>query len=1118
MKLKNTAVGKPFLLQLYPLFFILFVLSGCKDRKEPAAPSESNSATPAVFVNIPASESGIAFENNIREDLSTLENLFNFDYFYNGAGVGVEDLNNDGLLDIFFCGNQVGNKLFLNLGDLKFKDVSPGSGINQGKQWANGITFIDINDDGWMDIYVSQGGPNQRLQRKNVLLVNQQDGTFTEEAEAYGLADMGISTQSAFFDLDNDGDLDCIVMNENEYYGVDPISLDQLISKSPEAAYFNSAHLYQNNGGKFDDITITSGIQRPIFGLGLAVHDFDKDGFTDIYIASDYYLPDALFINNGDNTFTDRIKEFTNQISYYGMGMDVADIDNDLREDIFVLDMASSDHIRSKTLMASMNTDRFDYLVHRAGYHYQYMFNSLQYNLGNQKYSNIAQLTGIANTDWSWSVLMSDFDLDEDKDIYITNGYRRYALDNDLQQRVFNARQQYGQNIPLEVKAQLYESMPSEKLPNLLFTNTGDLKFQNSGEEWGLGDYSFSNGVAAGDLDNDGDLDLVVNNMDENAFLYKNGSVENGLGNYLHVTLKGNNTDPEADVLLYYGGKSQLVSPKRVRGYMSAHENAAHFGLGNNEKIDSLVVKWADGRANTLYNPRVNSRIQVSYADSNPPRTTKPKKDVLFEPVAARQLGINFSHKENIFDDFESEVLLPYKQSQWGPPITVGDVDGDGLDDFYIGGASGQAGEVYLQADSGFKKINNPDFTSDRGYEDTNAIFFDFEGDGDNDLFVVSGGNEFAAFSSLYADRVYINDGKGNFSKWENSVLTRYAQSGKAVAGVDFDRDGDMDIIVGNRTIPQQYPRHAPSTLWENTGGNFVDVTEQKASVLLDFGIINDIYPSDIDNDGWPDLIAVGEWGPIGLLKNTNGRFALEDTDLRDQKGWWFSVTGTDLNGDGLEDFILGNVGLNIKFTASKDKPFKVFANDFDNNGTNDIVLGKKYQGKYVPVRGRECSSQQMPFIKDKFPSYREFANATVEDVFGEKLEQSYAREVTGFQSVMLLNRGNFQFEIVALPREAQFYPVLATAVLDVDGDGNKDLITAGNIYETEVETPRLDAISGVVLKNDGNDAIFALPYVDTGLTLNGNIKDLEIISTKNSTLLIATRNNDSPLIYRLVK
>ncbi|WP_411031127.1 VCBS repeat-containing protein [Spongiimicrobium sp. 3-5] len=1099
---------------------LAFLVIGCADKENNTPEKDDGDAigsSSAVFKKVEPSWSGINFSNTLVHDVATKENLFDYDYFYNGAGVGVEDLNNDGLFDVFFCGNQVQNRLFLNEGNLKFKDITESSKIKGDNGWSTGVTFVDINNDGWKDIYVSQGGPKIRDQRKNLLFINQKDGTFLEKAQEYGLADMGISTQSAFFDLDNDGDLDCIVMNENELYGVDPVNLYRILKENPEEQKFNSAHLYRNDNGKFVNITAEAGLLRPLFGLGLSISDINSDGWLDIYLASDYYIPDALFINNGNGTFTDKVKEYTNHISYYGMGLDIADINNDGLQDIFVLDMASNDHVRSKTLMASMSTSRFDYLVNKANFHYQYMYNSLQLNMGNNKFNNIEQLTQMANTDWSWSVLMSDFDHDEDKDVYITNGYRRYALDNDLQMKVIEAKRKYRGNVPLEVKRNLYESMPSEKLPNILYQNGQDLNFKNVAQEWGLADFSFSNGAATADLDNDGDLDLVVNNIDENAFLYQNLTSDKKLGNFLKVKTLGNNSEPFAKVRIAYNGKSQFVESKRVRGYMSSHDNTAHFGLGKETVIDTVAVTWLNGKVEEKYKVAANTTIE--FEEKNAEKyASKPKKKLLFKKLDQKNLGLGFTHKENFYDDFETEILLPYKQSSMGPFISKGDINGDGKDDVHIGGASGQAGALYVQVANGFQKISVNVLEQDSGYEDMESTFFDLDQDGDLDLYVVSGGNEFEENSSFYADRVYINDGKGQFSKLSSNILNKNPKSGKTVVALDFDKDGDNDIIVGNRIIPKKYPRFSPSVIYENDNGVLKDVTSEKAPELIDFGIVNKIISTDFNNDGWQDFIAVGEWTPVGFFENRNGIFrrVANENQINQEKGWWFSVNETDINNDGLKDYLVGNVGLNLKFKASKKKPFKIFANDFDDNGTNDIVLSKKYNGEYVPVRGRECSSQQMPFIQGKFPTYNDFANASLSEIYGEKLNVSYENEVTEFNSMILVNKGNGTFEKRLLPIEAQIFPIMDAVFMDINHDGFEDAIIGGNIYETEVETPRLDAFSGLVLISNGKGDYYKMDYTSSGLSFYGNVKSLSIVEIDRKPFLINTANNGNLGVHTL--
>ena len=571
------------------------ILFSCSEKKDKNPEEIAQSTAPApgqvvtevddsqpndkirVFRKYSSAESGIDFFNGLRHNMETMENLFDYDYFYNGGGVGIEDLNNDGLKDIFFCGNQVPNRLYINKGDLQFEDISETANINDAKVWSNGVTFVDINGDGWMDIYVSQGGPHQKENRKNLLYINQKDNSFKEMAEAYNLADTGISTQAAFFDYDKDGDLDCVVMNENELYGVDPRRFFKTMEVNKEILKKSSSHLYRNDGGKFVDVTESAGLLRPTFGLGLSVSDLNNDGWLDIYIANDYYIPDALYINNGDGSFTDQIKNYTNQVSFYGMGVDIEDINNDGFQDIFVLDMASSDHYRAKTLMASMDVPTFNMLVQKMEFQHQYMFNSLQINMGNNRFNNVSQAAKLSKTDWSWAGLMVDLDNDEHKDIYITNGYRRYALDNDIRTRVVKAKQEFSGNVPLDVKEQIYGDMPSEKLPNVMLRNHQDLSFKEVGNYWGLGDPSFSNGAAYADLDNDGDLELITNNIDEEAFLYKNLSVEEGIGNYLRVKTVGNTSEAFARVTISYKDKKQFVEAKRVRGYLSAVDNTGTF-------------------------------------------------------------------------------------------------------------------------------------------------------------------------------------------------------------------------------------------------------------------------------------------------------------------------------------------------------------------------------------------------------------------------------------------------------------------------------------------------------------------------------------------------------------
>ncbi len=1098
----------------YLLILLLFACGG-----QPSG--ENTSDNRPIFEQVSANYSGINFANTIKENVETKENLLDYDFFYNGAGVGIADLNNDGLDDIFFCGNQEDNRLYLNKGDLKFEDISEKAGINANKKWSNGVTFADVNADGWLDIYVSQGGPFDANEKKNLLFINQKDLTFKESADEYGLADNGISTQAVFFDYDKDGDLDCLVMNENLLFGVDPVNFYKMIGVN-DALFRNScSHLYQNNSGKFTDVTEAAGLLKPSFGLGLVASDINEDGWIDFYMANDYYLPDAMFINRKDGTFSDEIKSKTKQVSFYGMGADIADLNNDGLQDIFVLDMASQDHYRAKTLMASMSTANFDMLVNRFQYQYQYMFNSLQLNNGVGSFTNSAQMAGISKTDWSWAGLMVDWDNDGEKEIFVSNGYRRYALDNDFKAEVDKVKNLYEGNVPINVKRNLYDQMPSEKLPNVLYKNQGDFQFKDIAKNWGLGAPSYSNGAAYADLDNDGDLELVVNNIDEAAFLYKNLTTEQGRGNYLRIKAKGNDSEPFSKVYIKYDGKIQMVENKRVKGYLSATENVAHFGLGDVEMVDTLSVVFPNGKVHEQYNVAVNQVLEIteSSLQESASRTLSSGSTSasLFQQVSIGSLKLFFKHQENDYDDFAKEILLPYKQSTLGPIISKGDINGDGKEDLFVGGAAGQASRLFIQENGKFKFIKPQVFIDDAAAEDMEAAFLDIDGDGDQDLYVVSGGNAFSANAANYTDRLYINDGKGNLTKAATD-FSEFGFSGKSVTPIDYDKDGDMDLIVGNRIVPQSYPKAAPSFVFQNEGGQFTNVTDDIAPELTNFGIINQVIATDFDNDGWQDFIAVGEWTGIGIFQNQQGTFRdiSDDSALMDEKGWWFSVSETDVNKDGLTDYLIGNVGRNIKHKASVESPFKVYGNDFDANGTFDVVLTSKYKGEYVPSRGRECSSQQMPFIADKFKSYDEFAKASLKDVYGDKLNTSVQAEATQFRSIVLVNKGDGAFDKQELPSEAQSFPLLSAVFYDVNQDGFEDAIVAGNIYDMEVETPRLDGGSGMVLLSNGKDGYTVLPAAESGLFIDGDVKDLEMVEVYGKRYLVAGKNGGLLGVYEV--
>ena len=1090
----------------------------CSNPKSDLSENKNNSHNQVSnFEQINPKQSGLHFSNTLAHNLKNGLNVFDYDYYYNGAGVGIADINNDGLKDIFFCANQGSNKLFLNKGNLVFEDITESANINTKKGWSSGVTFVDINNDGWLDIYVSQGGPYSKSDRANLLLINQRNNTFKEGASNYGLDDTGISTQSAFFDYDKDGDLDCVVMNENEYWGVDPLTFLKILSDK-QKLFDNSSHLYKNDKGKFKNVTEHAGLLKPSFGLGLCVSDINNDNWLDIYIANDYYLPDVMYINNKNGTFTDQIKNTTNQISFSAMGVDIADINSDNLKDIFVLDMAPTDHIRSKTLMASMNVPQFEMLVKTFGFQAQYMFNSLQLNMGANKFHNIAQLAGLSKSDWSWAGLIFDTDNDGNEDLYITNGFRKYSSDNDVRMRITEAKKKYNGNIPFEIKETIYNNLPSEKLENILYKNNGDLNFKNVTPSSGLNIPSFSNGAAYADLDNDGDLDIVVNNIDDEAFLFKNKTIENSAGNFIKIITKGMNSENFAKVSISYKGLTKTKESLRVRGYLSTVDNEILFGLGKESIIDTVSVIWPSGKFEKRYKVKTNTTLTFNENDAHNSKEMKPiKADFLFTKIAN---SIDFIHKENDFNDFEKEILLPYKQSTLGPSINKGDVNNDGKDDFYIGGALGQAGQLFIQASKGFLKVKNQAFTDDARYEDMESLFVDIDNDGDNDLYVVSGGSEFTERSESLTDRLYLNDGKGGFSRTKSSDLKDYTISGKSVAKIDFDKDGDNDIIVGNRIKPQKYPLSDPSLIYENVNGTLNNVTTKVAPDFENFGIVNKVITTDFNNDGWDDFIAVGEWTPIGIFLNEKGTFRAisKESNLDNEKGWWYSIIETDVNKDGNKDYIIGNVGLNYKYHVDSEKPLRIYAGDFDLNGTQDDVLSYKFKGNFVPARGKECSTQQMPFISKKTPSYKQFANATLVDIYGEKINNAYQREVNEFHSILLLNEGNGKFKKLELPIMAQSLPILDGDVFDFNKDGFEDLIIVGNIFNTEVETPRLDNPFALILISNKKDGYTVLGPDKTGLFIDGNAKSVKIIKQNylNKIFAVIATNNAKTEVFEL--
>ncbi|MGX1929756.1 VCBS repeat-containing protein [Flagellimonas sp. 2504JD4-2] len=1104
--MKNTNLNRSFLNLLGVLLFLTGVVSCSKSIERP------KTEEPYLFSEVPSSVSRIHFINEIPENSAM--NSMVYEYFYNGGGVAIGDIDNDGLPDIYFTANLKGNKLYKNLGDFKFQDITTKANVGSTFGWTTGVTMADVNADGWLDIYVCKSGKGKEANRKNLLYINNQNGTFTEKAFEYGLDFSGYSTQASFFDYDKDGDLDMFLLNHN----VNPINTNNPENFKNEQNELVGDCLFRNDNGKFTNVSKQAGIiQNSLgFGLGVSIGDIDQNGWPDIYVGNDYIEQDYLYVNNGDGTFTEKLKYATKHTSNFSMGTDIADINNDSFPDIMSLDMVAEDNYGIKTSMSGMNPQAFNHAVDN-GFHYQYMYNALQLNTGNGHFSEIGQMANISSTDWSWAPLLADFDNDGFKDLFVTNGLKRDFRNNDFKkyklERLKQA-QESGEKISRVIE-ELVQKTPQRKTQNYLFRNNGDLTYSKTSAAWGLKNPSFSNGAAYADLDNDGDLDLVINNIDEKATILQNNSHQN----FIQIRFKGDKLNPYgvgATVSIETENGKQYIENYPTRGYQSAVEAMVHFGLSDLNQIEKIVVRWPDGKVQSLADVQSNQRITLNYQDANPSHSTKSSEETICSDITLKA-AINHKHEENGHDDFAAESLLPHKMSQFGPALAVADINGDGLEDFFVGGAKGFPAALYLQNnDSTFALTDNETWVLDKEHEDIDAIFFDADNDGDMDLYVVSGGNEWASGHRQYQDRVYINDG-GKFKK-EIHRLPKMALSGSCVKPFDFDQDGDLDLFVGTRQQPQKYPYSQTSLLLENNKGVFKDVTMEKAPDLANVGMVTDALWSDFDSDGQTDLILVGEWMKIALYKNNHGKLESNPSILSNTEGWWNSISSADFDGDGDMDYVVGNLGLNYKYTASAKAPFEVYSTDFDDNGTNDIVLGYYNQGSLFPLRGRECSSQQMPFIKEKFPSYHSFGSANLVEVYGkEKLEQALHLQSKTFASVYLENLGASKFNVHQLPNEAQFSSINAIQIDDFDNDGLQDILVAGNLYQSEVETPRNDASIGLLLKGKGNSTFEPLPHKKSGVFLNSDVKKMRSIALVNNNkgILVASNNDSLRLIAK---
>ncbi|WP_244299553.1 VCBS repeat-containing protein [Aquimarina algiphila] len=1092
------------------IFILSIFIVSCSKSKTENTPAPSST----LFSLLDQSKTNITFNNNVTEDYYNFFGVFN--YAYNGAGVAIGDINNDGLSDIYFVGNQVDDKLYLNKGNFVFEDITIKSGIKQKKAWHNGVVMADVNGDNLLDIYITVGGWNETKQnRKNLLYINQGNATFKEEAQSYGIADHGFSLMASFFDMDNDNDLDLYVTNRpNQFF----LGIEAVVKGKKQIPNNYSDKLYKNDNGKFIDVSSTNGITNTLgYGLGIVTSDLDKDGHTDIYVGNDFFENDYYFKNKGVGVFNEQIDQFSNHISYFTMGVDAVDVNNDGFEDLFSLDMYPNDYVRAKTTMAPMDVQSYNKIL-KHGFYNQYMHNVLNLNNGNGFFSDVSQLAGVNSTDWSWACLGADFDNDGDNDIFVSNGYKRDLWDRDAN----NKRNEYTSKpvdrnkTPNQIIKEVVNLYPSVKLRNYIFENQGDLSFTNRATDWGLKDLSFSNGAAYGDLDNDGDLDLVVNNIDDEAFIYQNTTENLTKNNFLKVKLNGpklNSNGLGAKITIFHQDSIQFKDFKTVRGYLSSVAPIVHFGLGQIKTIDSLSVVWTDGKQNILRDINVNQQIVIKYKNAIHTAIKEEKnKSQLLTDITNEIFKSPLHHIENEYDDYKNQILLPHKLSTLGPALAIGDINNDGLEDFFLGGSKGYSSQIYLQTkDSKFIIKEQPELVNDQEQEDVFASFFDVDNDNDLDLYVVSGGNEFESENKFYNDRLYLNNGSGNFTK--SSSLPQINTSGSCLVPIDFDNDGDLDLFIGSRHTPRKYPKPSSSFILENRNGKFIDVTNTIAPELKDLGMVTSAISSNIDTDQDKELLIVGEWMKIHVFKWKNGKYndITDDLGLAKTHGWWNRIEANDIDNDGDMDFVVGNLGLNYKFKASTEKPFYIFASDYDQNGTQDVFLAKKLDDKLVPIRGKQCSTEQLPGLEKKFQSYKEFANAGLFDIIGKDQESALKYQAEIFASIFLIN-DNGKFIIKELPTQAQFSVINGIIIDDFNQDGIKDMLLGGNRFEVEIETTRSDASIGLVLLGTKTGKFKAQSYHQSGLFIPYNVKNIKKIKLSNNKNGVLVASNNSHL------
>lgn len=1090
-----------------------------------------NERKSTLFSRIPSQHSGIKFNNQIVETDSF--NILTSEYIFNGGGVAIGDFNNDGRPDIFFTGNQVQNKLYLNQGDFKFEDVSKEARIGAKDSWNTGVALIDINNDNLLDIYVCAAMLPTDSEKANMLFVNQglnEDGVpiFKEMAEQYGIADTGNSMGASFFDYDKDGLLDLYVVNNVIIHELPTNYRKKVIDGSA----VSNDRLYRNNGdGTFTDVTIHAGITIEGFGLGVAISDLNYDGWPDIYVSNDYLTNDILYINNRDGTFSNEIDKFIKHQSKFSMGLDISDFNNDGFLDIFTLDMLGETNYRMKTTIGTSLYNNY-ILNEKFGYEYQYIRNMLQMGNGpGLPFSEIGLLARVSKTDWSWSPLFMDVDNDGFRDLLITNGFPRDITDMDFGDFNFNVRRYLG-------PSKILDSIPIVKIPNYAYKNVGNSLFEDVSEQWGINIPSFSNGAAFADLDGDGDLDYVVNNINDEAFIFENKLNEDQekSNNYLSINLKGSKTNTSGIgaklVIRFDDDTFQYHEHHLTRGYMSSVQDFVHFGLGHQTKIKSIEILWPDDKFQKVSEVNSNQSITLQHDNAGLAKAkelffplTQKNTDPIFSEISDK-IGVDFTHQENDVIDYNVQRVIPHKLTQNGPCLAIGDLNGDGTEDFIVGSSSGFSPIIFFQKQDGTFR-SEPLFKDEynKKYEEEALVLFDLDNDGDLDLYLVSGSNEFEAQSNFYVDRIMINDGKGNFLLAPDKIPEIRA-SGSIVKAEDFDNDGFIDLFVGGRTPYAQYPLPEKSYLLKNVNGKLEDVTEIFSPELRSIGMVTDAAWEDIDNDGLKDLVLVGEFMPITIFKNEGTSFRkLKNTGLDSFYGWWRSIVASDIDHDGDVDFVVGNLGANNLYQPSAERPVTVFAKDFDSNGTIDPLLFAYFKSNYenalyesFPVNFWGDLSAQSPLFRSKYKYYKDYAKAT-EETFLTADELNGAIKMTGNydRSAYLENLGNGKFELHELPWETQIAPINRIAVIDYNEDSNDDLLLIGNDFGNEVFVGRYDAFNGSLLKGNGKGGFEVIRTLDSGFLVPGDAKDMVSLKSANgkSPYFIVSQNRDRILVFQ---